>query len=152
MKRIWMISMMALITGMVVKAEDNHLYIQPNAGETLDWSLPTLQKMTFQDGQVVLAKKDGTTAYVPIATVNRMFISTPSVHGIDVVETASPCTWQGELLCVNAPQGTSVMVYNVAGTLVIQQSLNGNSIDFHKLPKGVYIVNVGGQVFKTIKK
>lgn len=153
MKKKLLLSMMLVTTScMVAKAEDNHLYIQPNTGTTNEWSIPSLQKMTFQDGNVVLTSRNGTTAYTPISSIKRMFITTPSAHHIDVAETVSPYTWQGDLLYINAPQGTSVRVYNVAGTLVIQQSLEGNTIDFQGFPKGLYMVNVGGKVFKTVKK
>lgn len=152
MKKKLLLSMMLVTTCMVAKAEDNHLYIQPNTGVTHVWSIPSLQKMTFQDGNVVLTRKNGTTAYTPISSIKRMFITTPSAHHIDVAETVSPYTWQGDLLYINAPQGTSVRVYNVAGALVIQQSLESNTIDFQGFPKGLYMVNIGGKVFKTVKK
>lgn len=152
MKKRLLLLMTLVATCMVAMAEDNHLYIQPNAGETLMWSVPSLQKMTFQDGNVVLTKKDGTVAYTPVSSVRRMLISTPSAYDIDVVENALPYAWQGDFLRIHAQQGTSVSVYNVAGTLVKQQSFDGNAVDFRGLPKGMYMVNVGGQVFKIVKK
>ena len=152
MKKILLLSIMLASVNTVLLAEDNHLYIQPNAGETLVWSVPTLQKMTFQDGQVVLTKKDGTTAYAPIATVKRMYISTPSVEGVGEVKSALPCTWEGGFLRIQATDGTPVTIYNVAGTPVVRQALVGGIVDLRNQPSGLYIVNVGGKVFKTIKK
>ena len=82
MKKI-LLTWMMLASAFALQAEDNHLYIQPNAGEKLSWSVPSLQKMTFQDGSIVLTKKDGTIAYASIATVKRMYISTPSAENIE---------------------------------------------------------------------
>lgn len=152
MKKILLLTVALLTAHVVVKAEDNHLYIQPNAGETLSWSVPSLQKMTFQDGNIVLTKKDGAVTYTPISSVGRMFIATPSAQGIEQVPQGALYAWKGDRLQINAQPGTSVKVYNVAGALVIDECLSGNPIAFQALPKGLYIVNVGGQIFKTIKK
>lgn len=152
MKKILLLSIMLASVNTVLLAEDNHLYIQPNAGETLSWSVSTLQKMAFQDGQVVLTKKDGTVAYAPISSVKRMYISTSSAEGIEEVKSTLPCTWEGGFLRIQAAEGTLVTVYNVAGTPVVRQALVGGIVDLRNQPSGLYIVNVGGKVFKTIKK
>ena len=143
MKKILLLSMMLASVNTALLAEDNHLYIQPNAGETLSWSIPTLQKMAFQDGQVVLTKKDGMVAYTPISSVKRMYISTSSAEGIGEVKSTLPCTWEGGFLRIQAAEGTSVTV---------RQMLENSLIDLRNQPAGLYIVNVGGKVFKTIKK
>lgn len=134
------------------KAEDNHLYIEPNAGETLDWSVPALQKMTFQNGNVVLTMKDGTSTYTPISSIKRMYICTPSANGIDAVESNAQCTWDGERLHVSAKQGAPVRVFSVNGTLVRSARLTDTSIDLQGLSRGLYIVNADGQTFKILKK
>lgn len=134
------------------KAEDNHLYIEPNAGETLSWNVPSLQKMTFQNGNVVLTMKDGTSTYTPISSIKRMYICTPSANGINDVESNAQCTWDGERLHVNAKQGAPVRVYSVNGALLRSVSLTDTSIDLQGLSKGLYIVNVDGQTFKILKK
>ena len=134
------------------KAEDNHLYIEPNAGETLNWNVPSLQKMTFQNGNVVLTMKDGTSTYTPISSIKRMYICTPSANGINDVESNTQCTWDGERLQVNAKQGAPVRVYSVNGALLKSVSLTDTSIDLQGLSKGLYIVNVDGQTFKILKK
>ena len=135
-----------------VMAEDNHLYIQSSAGETLDWSVPSLQKMTFQNGNVVVTMKNGTSTYTPISSVSRMYICTPSVNGIESVEGDLQCTWDGERLHVNAPAGSAVKVYSVNGVLVSQTRLTDTSVDLQGLNRGMYVVNVGGQVVKIMKK
>ncbi|MBQ8806965.1 MAG: T9SS type A sorting domain-containing protein [Bacteroidaceae bacterium] len=150
MKKL-MFSLMMLVA-VNVMAEDNHLYIQSSTGETLDWSVPSLQKMTFQNGNVVVTMKNGTSTYTPISSVSRMYICTPSVNGIESVEGDVQCTWDGERLHVNAPAGSAVKVYSVNGVLVSQTRLTDTSVDLQGLNRGMYVVNVGGQVVKIMKK
>lgn len=141
-----------MLVAVNVMAEDNHLYIQSSTGETLDWSVPSLQKMTFQNGNVVVTMKNGTSTYTPISSVSRMYICTPSVNGIESVEGDVQCTWDGERLHVNAPAGSAVKVYSVNGVLVSQTRLTDTSVDLQGLNRGMYVVNVGGQVVKIMKK
>ena len=152
MKRIILSLIMIATFNVATKAEDNHLYIEPNAGETLNWNVPSLQKMTFQNGNVVLTMKDGTSTYTPISSISRMYISTPSANGIESVGNNGQCTWDGERLHVNAPAGSAVKVYSVNGVLVSQTRLTDTSVDLQGLNRGMYVVNVGGQVVKIMKK
>lgn len=150
MKKL-MFSLMMLVAANAL-AEDNYLYIQSSTGETVDWSVPSLQKMTFQNGNVVITKKDGTSTYTPISSISRMYISTPSANGIESVGNNGQCTWDGERLHVNAPAGSVVKVYSVNGVLVSQTRLTDTSVNLQGLNRGMYVVNVGGHVVKIMKK
>ena len=151
MKKI-LLTWMMLASAFALQAEDNHLYIQPNAGENLSWSVPSLQKMTFQNGNLVLTMKNGTSSYTPIMSIERIYIGTPSeIQGIEEVDNAPLYSWDGETLILNAQSGAQVRVYNVAGAVVKQERLTGNSINLRGLAKGLYVVNVDGHIFKTIK-
>lgn len=151
MKKIFALITFAIFS-VATMAEDNHLYIEPNAGETTDWSIPSLQKITFQNGNVVLTMKDGTSTYTPISSIKRMYICTPSANGINDVESNAQCTWDGERLHVSAKQNTPVRVFSVNGALVRSVRLTDTSIDLQGLSRGMYIVNVDGQNFKVLKK
>lgn len=151
MKKI-LFTWMMLSSAFALQAEDNHLYIQPNAGEKLSWSVPSLQKMTFQDGNIVLTKKNGTVAYAFIATVKRMYIATPSAESIESMDATLFYSWNGDKLQINVQPGTPVNVYNVAGAVVLRENYSGDAVDFQGVDRGLYIVNVGGQTFKIVKK
>ena len=151
MKKI-LLTWMMLASAFALQAEDNHLYIQPNAGENLSWSVPSLQKMTFQDGNIVLTKKDGTVAYTPITTVRRMYITTPSAESIELIDAALMYSWKGDKLQINVQAGTPVNIYNVAGAVVLRENYSGDAVDFQGIDRGLYIVNVGGQTIKIVKK
>ena len=150
MKKL-MFSLMMLVAANAL-AEDNYLYIQSSTGETVDWSVPSLQKMTFQNGNVVITKKDGTSTYTPVSSISRMYISTPSANGIESVGNNGQCIWDGERLHVNAPAGSAVKVYSVNGVLVSQTRLTDTSVNLQGLNRGMYVVNVGGHVVKIMKK
>lgn len=152
MKRI-LLSLIALIAiTATAKAEDNHLYIIPNAGETIDWSVPALQNITFVNGNVVLNMKDGTSTYTPISSIKRMYICTPSANSISTVKGDAKCTWDGETLHISAQPGAQVSVHGIDGTTVLSGQTANTSVNLQDLNKGLYIVNVGGQVFKILKK
>ena len=151
MKKI-LLTWMMLASAFALQAKDNHLYIQPNAGEKLSWSVPSLQKMTFQDGNIVLTKKDGTVAYTPITTVRRMYITTPSAESIELIDAALMYSWKGDKLQINVQAGTPVNIYNVAGAVVLRENYSGDAVDFQGIDRGLYIVNVDGQTFKIVKK
>lgn len=144
---------MSLMVGASLQAEDNHLYIQPNAGETLDWNITSLQNMSFSNGNVVLHTKAGTSATTPIASINRMYVTTPSAQGIEQTKENLPYQWDGKTLQMDAHPGTVVEVFNVSGTLVVRKALSSNmTVDLSDLGQGMYIVRTNGHAFKIIKK
>ena len=152
MKKLLLLGAMFLASNMVVWAENYHLYMYSNTGETQDWSIPTLQKMTFENGNVVLTTKSGTSIYSPISSIAKLYINTPSAHGIETTNKNVKFKWEGDLLKVDAQPGAQVSVYNAAGAVVKHGRLDGNVIDLQGCTKGLYIVNLDGQIFKTIKK
>lgn len=152
MKRLLLSMALSVVAGITLQAEDNHLYIQPNAGETTGWSIPSLQKMSFKDGHIVLTTKTGTTSSTPIPSISRMYITTPSAQGIGHTKRELPYRWDGEKLHVEARPGTMVEVFNISGSIVTRQALAGTTVDLHHLSKGIYIVKIEGKAFRIIKK
>lgn len=152
MKKTFLLLAILVASTHAILAEDNHLYIQPNTGELQAWEVPSLQKISFQDGNVLVTKKSGSTAYLPISSVKRIYICTPSANKIDIVEGKVPYAWEGEKLLLNEAEGTPITVYSVTGTVVLQERLSESYIDFHGIRNGLYLVNVNGRIFKVIKK
>jgi hypothetical protein len=152
MKKILLSLFVLAAANVCAQDEDNNLYIEPNAGETANWTVASLQKMTFVNGNVVLTLKDGTSTYTPISSIKRMYICTPSANGISSAEEDVQCEWDGDILQVKAQAGTPVRVYSVNGSLVVNTRLADTSVNLRGLSKGMYIVSVGGQNFKIFKK
>ena len=78
-----------------------------------------LQKITFDNGNIVITRKDNTTSTLAISKVKRLFFSTEQAVGITDMkaETATPG-----------------VIYDLTGRK-IDVNLRGN------LPKGVYIMD-----------
>ncbi|MCR5312446.1 MAG: hypothetical protein K6E54_02140 [Bacteroidaceae bacterium] len=123
MKKILSIAA-ALMLSISAFAEDYSLYYDSTNGTTNSVlsEVSKLQKLTFENGNVVLTYKDGTTSSTAISDIKRLFFSTPETVGISEVEEES--------ISANAKG-----VYDLTG-----RKLNVD-IKSNKLPKGIYIVD-----------
>lgn len=83
MKKLIIMSL-ALIMSMAMFADDYTLYIAAEA--TTNHKLSTIQKLTFENGNVVVNLKDGTKESTAISTVSRMFFRLTPVISADVNE------------------------------------------------------------------
>ncbi len=136
-----------------VSANDKNLYITPNSGEVVVWKVASLQKMMFQNGNMILVMKDGTSTYTPIASVQKMNIRAEGeTNSIDGVSAECELTWDGTVLHVSGTQVNAVSVYGINGMLVMQSAVaSDGSVNLDGLQSGVYIVNVGGAKVKIVK-
>lgn len=119
MKKIFTLTA-ALLTASALFADDFYLYADGADGEINQElvQVANLQKITFENGNVVLTKKDGSTSSREISSIKRLFFSTQEVVGVD--EAISDLS-------------TSEGIYDLAG-----RKLN---VDASALSKGIYIIN-----------
>ena len=112
----------ALALGLSAFADDFNLYYDSaeENGNKIE-SVSNLQKLTFEDGKLVVTLKDGTSKSLPTAGITRLFFNTDKAVGIEEVEEAT-ANKKGE-------------VYDLTGRKL--------SIDLNneKLPKGIYIID-----------
>ena len=109
-----------LTLGLSAFADDFNLYYDSAEGKNNKIeTVANLQKLTFENGNLVITFKDGTSTSLPTEGMTRLFLNTDTAVGIDNVkeETASK---KGE-------------VYDLTG-----RKLN---IDINELPKGIYIID-----------
>lgn len=109
-----------LTLGLSAFADDFNLYYDSAEGKNNKIeTVANLQKLTFENGNLVITFKDGTSTSLPTEGMTRLFFNTEAAVGIDNVkeETASK---KGE-------------VYDLTG-----RKLN---IDINELPKGIYIID-----------
>lgn len=104
-------------------ADDFNLYYDTTAGDTGKKieSIANLQKIKFENGNLVCVRTDGTTQTLAISSVRRLFFSTDtSIVAIDEVKEESADNGQDEIY-----------------------DLMGRKLELSKkdLPKGIYIVN-----------
>lgn len=126
----------ALLAATAAHADDLSLYLEPTAGETTSYEVSTLQKMTFENGKVVLTKKDGTTSSTAIATLSRMYFN-QTLTAINALIGQTP---------------TSYTLYNMNGVRVGEgTATTAADIATGQLAHGVYIVSIKDQNFKIVR-
>lgn len=129
---------------------DNFKYLTISYnGTEQNISLPIVQKITFQDGYVVVTTTEGENSY-PISVMERITF-TESADAIKALpEQAEDMTYENGTLAI---KGNGLMrVYNTSGALVsIANIKEGANISLDGLPTGVYIVRMGDKAIK-IKK
>lgn len=70
---------LALVFASSAKAQDYSLYIQTSQTET-GFEVADVQKITCEDGNIVITRKDGTKSQpVPLSEVRKMYFSTVPV-------------------------------------------------------------------------
>ncbi|MCH5175726.1 MAG: hypothetical protein J1F40_07555 [Prevotellaceae bacterium] len=111
-----------LMLGLSAFADDFNLYYDSTEGQgNKIESVSNLQKLTFEEGKLVITLKDGTSKSLPTAGITRLFFNTETAVGIkDVEETTADK--KGE-------------VYDLTG-----RKLNID-LNSEKLPKGIYIID-----------
>ena len=72
MKKTFLL-LLALVLTTAAFADDYDLYVE--ASTTTSYPLKTVQKITFENGNVVVNKKDGTKAEASISSVSRMYFA-----------------------------------------------------------------------------
>lgn len=118
-------------------------------GNEQNISLPIVQKITFEDGYVVVTTSDGKHSY-PISVLDKMTF-TESADAIKALpEQAENLTYKDGALAI---KGDGMLrIYNTAGALVsIANIKEGANISLDNLPAGVYIVRMGDKAIKVRK-
>ncbi len=108
-------------------ADDYTLYVQTAVAEST-YAFDDLQRITFDNGNMVIATKNGESTSVGIATISRVYFDNVAT-GVEKVEPT----------VVTADKE----VYDLSGRRV---SVNT------ELPKGIYVVKEGGKTRKIVKK
>lgn len=112
----------AIILSIAASAEDFSLYYTTATAQKNEIApVAQLQKITFENGNVVATLKDGTKKTTAIADISKLFFSSDSGTGIAEVKEETAKVKKG--------------VYDLTG-----RKLNID-IKSDKLPKGIYIVD-----------
>ncbi len=82
MKRIVTMSIALMVSAVMLADGDYSLYIA--AEQTSSHKVSTVQKLTFENGNVVVNFKDGTTESTAISAVSRIYFGTASAIAQDV--------------------------------------------------------------------
>lgn len=126
----------------------NYLTLSCNGTEE-SVPLPVVQKITFEDGYMVVTSTEGIYSY-PIANVEKIRFTETATAIEALPEEAKDMTYKDGTLSI---KGDGMLrVYNTAGALVsIAYVKEGANINLGKLPAGVYVVKMGEKTIKVKK-
>lgn len=119
------------------------------SGSEQNISLPIVQKITFEEGYVVVTTAEGKHSY-PISVLDKMTF-TESEDAIKALpEQAENLTYKDGTLSI---KGDGMLrIYNTSGALIsIANVKEGANISLDNLPAGVYIVHMGNKTIKVRK-
>ena len=150
MKRL-LLALIATLCSLTALADGEYgLYILSEGGastEPTTFSVSEIQKITFENGNVVVKQTTGESSTFSMSSISRMYFG-ELVTGIR--EVSSEGIWDGKSIKVLGD--SKVEVFTTSGVAVSQgEYTNGESVNLEHLPQGVYIVKVGGRSVKIAK-
>lgn len=152
MRKLLLSFMMTVTTCLTASATDFYLWVTQTSGDETSWAVSEVQKITFSGSNVIVTATDGTSATFAMSDVSKLNFQT-SPTAINSLQVESPVRFVGDNLQVSASEGTAVDVYSATGALVGKAYVNGSGqVSLSNLPKGVYMVKVGGKTSKVLKR
>jgi len=149
MKKMLLVAI-ATICSLSAFADDLNLYIIDSSNTEASYPVSSLQKITFESGNVVVTTTSGTTASTAISDVSKMYFGTAST-AIETAQAAQDIAFDGQNITVLG--GGKVSVFQPSGALVASATADdGQTISLQTLPKGIYVVKMDGKSFKVVKK
>lgn len=142
-----------LFSVQVFSSTDKGFAVKTVAGIS-SFPIGEIKCMCFKEGIMVLEMKDGSTKSYDTASVSLMTFSyidgTTSIFPIDAVASYRI---EGSNLIINASSYQSVLLFTSDGKIVYGTSCCGECvIDMSRFAKGVYVLNVNGQVYKIVNR
>ena len=119
------------------------------SGTEQNIALPIVQKITFEEGYVVVTTTEGTHSY-PISILDKMTFTESATAIKALPEQEENLTYKDGTLAI---KGDGMLrVYNTSGALVsIANVKEGANISLEGLPSGVYVVRMGDKAIKVRK-
>ena len=151
MKTKTFLAALLLMASINMMANDyNYLTLTSNGTEE-SLPLPVVQRITFENGYVVVTTTEGKHSY-PIANLDKItFTESGDATAIkNLPEQAENLTFKDGTLAI---KGDGMLrVYNTSGAIVsIAYVKEGANVSFDSLPAGVYIVRMGDKAIKVKK-
>ena len=131
-----------------------NLVIEHRSGAEEMQDIATIGKLVFVGENIQLLDKDGNIlATEPIANVKKICFAPPTNTNVNdtLVNTilVYPNPTQ-DVLMIQGAESHTLRVYNLQGSLLLTQW--GNQISVGNLPDGTYLLQIGTQVVRFIKK
>ena len=129
---------------------DNYNFLTVSSTGEEYISLPTIQKITFSDGNCVVTTTNGDYTY-PLAEIKKMYFSVDDPTAIEALpQEAENLKYKNGKLKV---EGDGMLrIYSSNGALVqLANVKKGANINLSNLKSGLYIVNMGDKTIKLTK-
>ena len=131
-----------------------NLVIEHRSGAEEMQDIATIGKLVFVGENIQLLDKDGNIlATEPIANVKKICFAPPTNTNVNdtLVNTilVYPNPTQ-DVLMIQGAESQTLRVYNLQGSLLLTQW--GNQISVGNLPDGTYLLQIGTQVVRFIKR
>ncbi|MBE6310643.1 MAG: T9SS type A sorting domain-containing protein [Bacteroidales bacterium] len=123
------------------------LVVRQNDSDT-SWTISTINEITFDGSGAKIIFTDGTLVYYAKENL-KMIDFNISPSSINNIVVKNPFTIQNNIISADTNL-KGIQVYSLNGTLVAQSS--NNQLDISNLSAGSYIVKIGKQISKIIKK
>ena len=143
---------MTILTCLSASATDFYLWLTNTAGDEESWALSDVRKITFNGTDVVITTTDGTSKTFAMDEISKMNFHTQAT-AINDLKADAPVQFDGCILQVSAPNGATVAVYTATGSLATKTVVDGSGqVSLSDLPKGVYMVKIGNNITKVLKR
>ena len=131
-----------------------NLVIEHRSGAEEMQDIARIGKLVFEGENIHLLDKSGDTlATEPIANVKKICFTPPTNTNVNdtLVNTilVYPNPTQ-DVLMIQGAESQTLRVYNLQGSLLLTQW--GNQISVGNLPNGTYLLQIGTQVVRFIKR
>lgn len=150
MKRTFITALLAVST-LATMADDDlrYLTLQTTTQEQ-SIELATIQKITFEDTNVVITTTKGQSTFAQSELQKLYFTATPTAIAELPQQSKGLVVTNGSLTA----NGTGLLyVYNTNGILMQMAKVEGKTrISLGNLPKGLYIVSLNGETIKMTHK
>lgn len=148
MKKYFLLAIMMMACTTMWADKYNYLTVSASGDEFI--SLPTIQKITFANGNCVVTTTSGEYTY-PLSEIKKMYFSVEDPTAIEALpqETKNLQYKDGKLKV----EGDGMLrIYGANGALVQMANVKkGANISLSNLKPGMYIVNMGDKTIKLTK-
>lgn len=148
MKKIFLLAVMMMACTTMWADKYNYLTVSASGDEFI--SLPTIQKITFANGNCVVTTTSGEYTY-PLSEIKKMYFSVEDPTAIEALpQEAKNLQYKDGKLKV---EGDGMLrIYGANGALVQMANVKkGANISLSNLKPGMYIVNMGDKTIKLTK-
>ena len=145
-------SLLCSVSGMAQNASDK--IVVSSAEVNFLSAIDSVQSITFNENGFTVTKNDGSSSSFGYDGVITFTDETTGIKSAQLSkgDLRVYSTPGSSLINIEGAKAGTVEVFSTSGALVVRQlGWNGQPVDVGSLPKGVYILRVGGQSFKFNK-